>query len=176
VWFPEWETFYIVLATASGALTGLMFVVSALFGNIPDTPEDALHAFATPTVFHLANVLLLSLLFVMPWPTVLWLRLAVAVFGVSGSVYMLIVWRRAIRQSSYKPVFEDWLRYMALPLACYTAIFIAAAALRLRQTLSLFAIAGGSVLLLFVGIHNSWDNVVYITVGLKENARKKDAS
>ena len=85
--FPEWETFYIVLATAAGALTGLMFVVSALFGDIPETSEDAVHAFATPTVFHLANVLLLALLFVMPWPTVRWLRLVIGAFGFSGVVY-----------------------------------------------------------------------------------------
>jgi hypothetical protein len=165
VWFPEWETFYIVLGTAAGALTGLMFVVSVLIGSIPDATEETLHAFATPTVVHLGNVLLLSLVFVAPWPTVFMLNLALGSFGLCGTIYMLIVWRRAIRQTGYAPVFEDWFWYTALPLAGYVAILAASVGLRLRTSLCLFLIGGSAILLLFTGIRNSWDNLVYISVG-----------
>jgi hypothetical protein len=165
VWFPEWETFYIVLGTAAGALTGLIFVVSALIGNIPDATEETVHAYATPTVVHLGNVLLLSLVFVAPWPSVLLLNLTVGVFGSCGTVYMLLVWRRAIRQTGYTPVFEDWFWYTAMPLAGYVAIVAAAVALHWRTSVSLFLIGGSGVVLLFTGIRNSWDNLVYISVG-----------
>jgi hypothetical protein len=40
--FPAWETFYIVLGSAAGALTGLMFVVVALIANVSFGTEDAL--------------------------------------------------------------------------------------------------------------------------------------
>src|SRR5437667_7093948 len=111
--FPAWETFYIVLGSAAGALTGLMFVVVALIADAGVGTEDAVHAYGTPTVVHFSGVLVLSMLIVVPWPAMLQLNMALAVFGAAGTIYMLLVWRRALRQTSYKPVFEDWLFYTA---------------------------------------------------------------
>src|SRR5437773_974305 len=157
--FPAWETFYIVLGSAAGALTGLMFVVVALIADAGFGTEDSVHAFATPTVVHFSGVLVLSMILVVPWAAVLQLTVALAVFGAAGVGYMLVVWRRTLRQTSYKPVFEDWLFYTALPIAAYLTVLVAAWLLRQqRTTASLFVTAAGSVLLLCVGIHNAWDN------------------
>ena len=171
--FPAWETFYIVLGSAAGALTGLMFVVVALIAGVNFGSEDALHAYATPTVVHFSGVLVLSMLTVVPWPGTLQLTAALAVFGAAGTIYMLIVWRRAIRQTpTYKPVFEDWLFYTALPIAAYLTVLVAAWLLRQQRiTAGLFVTAAGSVLLLCVGIHNAWDNVIYIAIGRREAER-----
>src|SRR5205823_3040140 len=123
--FPSWETFYIVLGSAAGGLTGLMFVVVAIIADVNFGSEDALHAYATPTVVHFSGVLVLSMLLVVPWPGVLQLAVALGLFGVAGVSYMSIVWRRTLRQQkTYKPVFEDWLFYIALPIAAYAIVLI----------------------------------------------------
>jgi len=86
------------------------------------------------------------------------------------------VLRRARSQTDYKPVFEDWLCHTALPLVAYTSIL--AAAVRLSQRpMPLFVIGAATILLLFVGIHNSWDTVTYIVLSRKaERSRDEKAS
>src|SRR5205823_2589540 len=130
--FPAWETFYLLLGSAAGALTGLMFVVVVLLANVSFGTEEAVHAYGTPTVVHFSGVLLLSILLAVPWPGLPALVMALATFGVAGTIYMLIVIRRALQQKSYTPVFEDWLFYMAVPIAAYLML-LAAAALLFRQ-------------------------------------------
>ena len=87
---------------------------------------------------------------------------------------MLIVLRRALRQTSYEPVFEDWLFYTALPIAAYLTVLVGSWLLRQqRTTAGLFVTAAGSVLLLSVGIRNAWDNVIYIAIGRREADKTK---
>jgi hypothetical protein len=101
-------------------------------------------------------------------------RLAIASCGAAGVVYMLIVLRRAHRQTGYKPVFEDWLFHTALPLAAYAGILVAALGLPRRPTLLLFGVGAATVLLLFIGIHNAWDTVTYIVVLRWEEKHPRD--
>ena len=111
------------------------------------------------------------MLLVVPWPAMLQLNLALAVFGAAGTIYMMLVWRRALRQTAYKPLFQDWFFYIALPVVAYLTELVAAWLLRERPTAGLFVIAAGAVLLLCVGIRNAWDNVIYIAVGRREAER-----
>jgi hypothetical protein len=78
--------------------------------------------------------------------------------------YTLIVVRRARRQSTYKPVFEDWLWHTALPLAAYAALLLAAIDIPRNAERSLFVIAGAVLSLVLIGIHNSWDTVTYLAL------------
>ena len=162
--FPAWETFYVIVGSAAGALTGLMFVVIALVANARTGNEPQVDAFGTPTVVHFGAALLLSFLLAAPWPGTLSARISLALYGATGLVYMIIVVRRTRRVTEYQPVFEDWLFHGVLPFAAYIAVFIAAVGLRRASTLSLFAIGAAAVLLLFVGVHNAWDTVTYILV------------
>ena len=161
--FPGWETFYVVVGSAAGALTGLMFVVIALVAEARGSARQ-LEAFGTPTVVHFSAPLLLATILTAPWPAMLGLSLALGAFGVAGTVYMCLVLRRTRRQTDYKPVLEDWLFHAALPLAAYVAVLVAALGLPLRATPFLFVIGAAAVLLLVVGIHNAWDTVAYIVV------------
>jgi len=87
--------------------------------------------------------------------------------AVSGGVsYVIIVLRRARRQTDYQPVLEDWLWHTVLPLVSYTALVVAAIVLEGNAAPALFVIAAGTLLLLFIGIHNAWDNVTYIATEL----------
>src|SRR2546427_11006496 len=64
----QWESFYVIVGSSAGGLTGLMFVVVALVkeSSLPRTP-DSLDAFGTPNVIHFVAVLLLAAVLSAPW-------------------------------------------------------------------------------------------------------------
>jgi hypothetical protein len=162
--FESWANFYVIVGSSAGALTGLQFVVMALIADArrSDTSDDAINAFGTPTVLYFCDALLISAILSAPWPNLRYPAIALVVSGAAGVGYGIIVLRRAMLQKTYTPVFEDWLWFTALPLAANASVVAGAGMLTTRTTGGLFAIAAGSLLLLFVGIHNSWDTVTFI--------------
>jgi len=170
--FPEWETFYLIVGSSAGALAGLMFVVMALVADFGGT-ERQLQAFGTPTLVHFSAALLVSLILSAPWPAAWLAQLALLPFGLAGVGYMVVVLRRARRQTDYKPVAEDWLFHGALPLIAYISILVAGSGLPRRTSPHLFVLGGAAVLLVFIGIHNAWDTVTYIVVARWEARRER---
>ena len=64
----EWDSFYVIVGSAAGALVGLQFVVMTLIAERPPVRSpEAGSAFATPTVLHFSSVLLLSAVLRAPW-------------------------------------------------------------------------------------------------------------
>jgi hypothetical protein len=171
--FPAWETFYVIVGSSAGALTGLMFVVMALVAEFRGSARQ-IDAFGTPTVVHFGAALLLSAIVSAPWPAVLGARIALATFGAAATVYMVIVLRRTRGQTDYEPVLEDWLFHVVLPLVAYISILVAAVGLARRTVPLLFVIAAAAVLLLFIGLHNAWDTVTYVIVARWEAHRRTD--
>src|SRR4029450_13117043 len=92
--FPAWETFYVIVGSSAGALTGLMFVVMALIAESRGSAPQ-IDAFGTPTVVHFGAALLLTAIMTAPWPAVWTMRIALAVFGAVTAGYMVVVTRRA---------------------------------------------------------------------------------
>jgi len=173
--FPAWETFYVIVGSAAGALTGLMFVVIALVADFGGN-EAQLEAFGTPTVVHFGATLLLSIVVVAPWPVMLGAKLALMAFGAAGTVYMFIVSRRAYRQTDYTPVVQDWLFHSVLPSVAYVSVLVAGLGLPRERSFFLFTVGASAVLLLFVGIHNAWDTVTFIVVSRWERRRARQES
>ena len=160
--FQEWESFYVIVGAAAGALIGLQFVVMTLIAERPHlgTPEAGA-AFATPTVAHFGAALLLSALLRVPWHGIGSAAFAWGLAGLAGTIYMLIVARRMRRQRTYRPDWEDWLFHFVLPLVVYVVLAIAALPARTHPEEALLAVAAATLLLLFIGIHNSWDTIAY---------------
>lgn len=159
-----WSTFYTLVGTAAGSLTGLQFVVVALISDLPldgDSSETT-SAFSTPTIFHFGAVLVVTALLAAPWRTVAGPAISWGAAGLFGLIYTLITARRMRRQSLYAPVLEDWMFHVILPALAYAVFLVTAclAALYLRYVL--FGLAGAVLLLLVIGIHNAWDNVMYL--------------
>lgn len=156
-----WQNFYVIVGSSAGALIGLQFVVIALLAERIPVRAEAGQAFATPNVVHFASALLLSAVLCAPWrgirgPAVVW-----GVLGAAGIIYCSMIARRLAVQTTYRPVFEDWLFHGVLPFAAY-AIMAASAYLALAHTRqALFEIALSALILLFVGIHNAWDSAAY---------------
>ena len=160
-----WESFYAIIGTAAATLTGLMFVVITLTASIRNRgASDAQAAFNTPNVVHFCIALLISALLTAPWSGLQTPGLLLGLIGVGGTIYVSIILRRFTHLRNYKPVLEDWAWNVVIPFVCYTALFISAIMFLSNPVLAMFFIGAVSVLFLFVGIHNSWDVVTYITV------------
>jgi len=159
----QWESFYVIVGSSAGGLTGLMFVVVALVkeSSLPRSP-DSIDAFGTPNVIHFVAVLLLAAVLSAPWQRLQDPAHVVGATALAGVVYLLIVLRRMLRQPLYKPVLEDWIWHQILPMIGYAMLFVGAAGLSHDQNWALFTIGGVALLLLFVGIHNAWDTVAYV--------------
>lgn len=158
----KWDSFYAIVGSAAGALIGLQFVVITLVAERPQAgAAEAGAAFSTPTVGHFGAVLFLSLLLHAPWETITVAAVLWGALGIAGVVFSVIIALRMRRQPLYKPVFEDWLFYVALPLAGYAGLAITSFAVSSHMRAALFGVGGAAMLLLFSGIHNSWDSVSY---------------
>jgi len=161
-----WESFYVVVGSSGAALTGLQFVGIAIIAESKrGSTLREISAFGTPTIVHFCGVLLMSALVSAPWDQLTKLAFALGACGVAGVVYGVITVKRARQQTGYRPVFEDWLWHAALPIFAYAVLVVSAALLPSSQQRTLFAIGGVALLLLFIGIHNAWDAVTYITLG-----------
>jgi len=170
----QWESFYVIVGSSAGGLTGLMFVVVALVkeSSLPRNP-DTINAFGTPNVIHFVAVLFLAAVLSAPWTILKDPAHVVGATALAGIVYLLIVLRRMLRQSGYQPVLEDWIWHQVLPMIGYAMLFVGAAGMSHDQQWALFLIGAMALLLLFVGIHNAWDTVAYV-VGNPEGSGNQE--
>ncbi len=127
----QWESFYVIVGSSAGGLTGLMFVVITLAAD--------------------SHV--------------------IGATAIAGVVYVMIVLRRMLKQTGYKPVLEDWVWHQVLPMIAYAALFVGAAGMSHDQTWALFTVGGVALFLLFIGIHNAWDTVTYIAATRQQETR-----
>jgi hypothetical protein len=170
-----WQNFYVIIGTAAATLTGLMFVVITLIaGRHTRTPasSEGIATFSTPSVVHFCTALLVAAMLSAPWQ-VLWnASLLLGLCGLAGMAYTFVIIRRTLRQTTYQPVLEDWLWHIIFPFVSYTTFFITAIMLPANPVPTLFYIGAAMLLLLFIGIHNAWDNLTYITVDLPKSQNK----
>ena len=158
-----WQGFYVIIGSSGAALIGIQFIVITLIANMRLRPtSDSISAFATPTLMHLVNALLISAIMSIPWPSLFPMSIAVALCGVGGLAYCATVIRRARRQTYYRPEWDDWLWYALLPCSIYAVLMITSIFLRTISLVAMFLIGAMALGLLLVGIHNAWDSVTHI--------------
>ncbi|HVW74525.1 MAG TPA: hypothetical protein VHC39_12870 [Rhizomicrobium sp.] len=158
----EWDNFYVILGSAAGALIGLQFVVMTLIAERPTaTSGDAARAFATPTIVHLSCCLLIAALICVPWPDMATGACVGGAVGICGLFYMAAILLRMLRQSAYRPDWEDWTFHIVLPFLAYTLLVLSSLASIGHARQALFGVGVTTLLLLFIGIHNAWDAVAY---------------
>ena len=171
----QWDSFYVIVGSAAGALIGLQFVVVTLVAERPSLrTAEAGAAFATPNIVLFGTALLLSVLLRVPWrsitlPAALW-----GMIGLGGIVYTVVVARRIQMQRVYHPEVADWLFHVVFPLMAHTTLVLSALAGSSKMPEALFIVGGATVLLLFIGIHNAWDSITYhVFVNKQETERKR---
>lgn len=169
-----WDSFYGIVGAAAGALIGLQFVVMTLIAqNPPKAAAPAAAAFATPTIVHFSASLLLCALMRVPWPGLAYPAASWGLIGAGGVVYTALIGWRIGSQTVYRPVLEDWALHLAAPIVAYALLAAAAPLAFGRLTLAQFAVAGSTLALLFIGIHNAWDAIAFQV--FQTLARPRDA-
>jgi hypothetical protein len=158
--FRAWHDFYLLLGTAAATLIGAMFVVASIgAGFLTRRHGPEIGAFLTPTVIHLASVVLACIIAVVPgleWRT---LAVAFAAGGGAGIVYSSLVgWRIARRR---QVEWSDQIWYALIPIVGYGVILAAALTIFLDAVPDFAAVAVGLVLLLVASIRNAWDMIIF---------------
>ena len=170
-----WANFYVIAGSSAAALTGLMFVVISLVaGARTRSKSEGIATFSTPTVVHFCVALLIAATLSAPWHSLVPVSVLFTLTGLYGIAYSLHITHRARRNSAYRPQLEDWIWYSALPIAAFVAIVVAAIRLPGAPAGALFVLAGGTIVLIFIGIHNAWDVVTYLAV--EELAKPDEAA
>lgn len=160
--FGQWETFYVIVGSSGGALTGLLFVVVALAADrVRAGAAQGLGAFTSPSIFHFCTVLFISATIAMPRRSLTSLVVLLSLCALTGCVMTLMAVRRIARFERYQPVAEDWIWHAVIPLVAYVALLVAAILLSRATESALYVVASVSLGLLFVGIHNAWDAALY---------------
>lgn len=156
-----------MMGSSAAALTGLMFVVITLVTDAIRSrprPEDGLSTFSTPTVYHFCAALLISGILLAPWHS-LWVPgTAIAVLGVVGTIYIGRIAVRTWGLTSYQAELDDWIWYAVVPCIAYLTMLGSGLFLSHSPRVVLFALAGATFLLVFVGIRNAWDVVTYLAI------------
>ena len=170
----DWENFYVITGSAAAGLTGLTFVVIALAKEARRTATTALRAYVTPTIVHFGTVLALAAFLTIPGQTEKSLGLGFGAAGIGGLIYATVIIASMRRYASkYVPVSEDWIWHAILPSLVYAALLVMALLTRRRLEQSLYGVAASSLLLLFIGIHNSWDVAVSISVNRQNDSSQE---
>jgi hypothetical protein len=160
-----WENFYVIVGSSAAALTGLQFVVVTLIsGERGRASSEDIAAFGSPTVVHFCVALFVCATLSAPWESLVSAGIAIGGCGVVGCIYALVVTHRARSHARYKPVLSDWIWHVVLPLIAYLALLIDGIILSRIPFQSLFVIGAATLLLVYIGIHNAWDAVIFVTV------------
>ena len=161
----EWHDFYILLGTASATLVGLMFVAVSIGTSVFNEEHRApMKAFITPTVMHFAAVLFACV--VVTIPTHSWWTLGglIATGGLAGTIYCGTILVDLIIRHRFNVDLIDRLFYALLPLLGYLLALISAVLLITRSPASANLIAAALLTLLFAGVRNAWDMMVWIVI------------
>ena len=155
----KWHEFFIVLGAAAGTLIGAMFVVVSIASGLVKGSELSSRIFVTPTIIHLAFVLMSCALTLVPSLTRVTFG---ASAGVAGIVFIGYAGRNTFHIGHRRALeWSDHLWYSVTPLIAYllmivSGILVLEAAPGAVETLA-FALA----LLVISGIRNAWDLILF---------------
>jgi hypothetical protein len=179
----DWLSFYALVGSSAAALTGLTFVVVTIASDSDDVARSAsarlsgLRVFITPTAVHFGSALWVAALMSIPGQTAVTLEVLLTVTGLAGLAYCATLLRRMLGSfPGYTPFASDWIWNVVLPVAAYLALAAAGLMLPYRPAISLYGVSGAVLLLLFIGIHNAWDVVVWMTTERHAHRERRGGS
>jgi hypothetical protein len=155
----HWHDFFIVLGAAAGTLIGAMFVVVSIASGLVRGGELTSRIFVTPTIIHLAFVLMGCALTLVPSLNRLTLG---ASAGVAGIVFIGYAGRNVFHIGRRRELdWSDHLWYGIVPLLAYLLI-VAGAILVLKAAAGAIEILALALALLVIsGIRNAWDLILF---------------
>lgn len=176
--FEHWDSFYLLVGGAAGALIGLLFIVATLTrGRDRDSALHGASVYMSPVVLHLALVLAISALAAVPGIDPETGGRLVAVAGLIGVVASArVVYHLAIAKTFAGAHWTDMWCYGLAALAADLAMTGAASAVWWASTRAAdLAIGASLVAILLIAIRNAWDLVTWISaVNNSESAASPD--
>jgi hypothetical protein len=168
----DWANFYVIIGSCAGGLTGLTFVVIALASEAQRVNPAGVHSFVTSTIIHFGAVLVIAAFLCVPHQTLFSLAAGIGVVGGAGVIYIAWIAARIGRNiNSYEAVWEDWLCHVILPGLAYAALAAMGYWAPSHPEAALDGVAGASLLLLFIGIHNAWDIAVWMILRKQDDVK-----
>ena len=163
--FHDWENFYLLIGSASGALIGLLFVVVTLTaGQDRSETERGARLYVTPTVLHFALVLTVSAIATAPDLPLAATSVGIAGCAALGAIYMTSISIQLHRGNTPEIAhWSDFWFYGTLPAAAYVALAATAASVWITSSLTAYGIGFVLLGLLLIGIRNAWDLVTFLS-------------
>jgi hypothetical protein len=161
--FEHWDSYYLLIGTAAGALIGLLFVVATLnAGREVSDVTRGTKTYLTPTVFHFAIVVVVSALATAPGLPARTVGLLLGACAIVGLVYSAWI---CIRLRSGNMTGQHWSDFWYFGVAP-TAIYLGLGATSGTAWAAPSALPYGTgvllLLLMLVGIRNAWDLVTWL--------------
>jgi hypothetical protein len=155
----KWHDFFLVLAAAAGTLIGAMFVVVSIASGMIKGEALTSRIFVTPTIIHLAAVLM-SCAFVLV-PTLTRFGLGAAA-GIGGIVFLGYAGRNMFHiHRRDELVWSDYCWYGLTPSLAYLVMIVGAVLVLESARFAIEAIALALALLVISGIRNAWDLILF---------------
>ena len=160
--FSGWQAFYQMTGGAAATLTGLLFLVASLMSGRPMSASAVgVRLFTTPTVFHLASVLVISALALAPTGEGDLQSAVMTLWALFGLVYALTRAAGILRLAN-QTHWSDFWWYGFGPTTAYLALAGAAAATWAHAPHAVYLVALCLTALLVVSIRNGWDLVTWL--------------
>ena len=160
--FSGWQTFYQLTGSAAAELIGLLFIVSTLTrGHQHPDSQIGPKLFTTPTVFHLALVLVVSALALAPGTENKSACLVMMLCALAGCGYAIGI-AAGLHKLESPTHWSDFWCYGAAPAAVCIALAAAAGSAFGRVPRAAYAVWLALLVLLVVSIRNAWDLVTWL--------------
>ena len=155
----KWHDFFIVLGAAAGTLIGAMFVVISIASGLVRENELTSRIFVTPTIFHLAFVLIGCAFTLVPSLD----RESFGVgAGVAGIAFLGYAGRNMFHIGRRRAVeWSDHLWYGIAPVIAYLLVIVGAVLELKALPGALETLAVALALLVISGIRNAWDLILF---------------
>src|SRR2546426_5208337 len=163
--FHNWDSFYLLIGSAAGALLGLMFVVATLTAGIESSEVSrGAQVYITPIVFHFAVVVFVSVVSAVPGIPAPAVGVLLAVCAASGFAYCIATTIRICGPGwQSTPHWSDKWFYGIVPAIVYIGLVVAAlSAVWRTPDRAAYGIGAVMVALLLIGIRNAWDLATFI--------------
>lgn len=162
--FEGWDSYFLLLGGAAGALIGLLFVVAGLTSSLDrEARLRGASLYLSPVVFHFVIVVVVSAACLIPHLHPSHVAAVVGLCALAGAIHLGVVTREiGSHRTPASPHWSDLWCYGAAPLMLYLLLGGAAVGAELRQSWGPEAVAAATLALMLIGIRNAWDLVTWL--------------
>jgi hypothetical protein len=162
--FRDWSDFYLLVGSAAAALIGLLFVVASLTSGLErSTVQRGARLYLTPIIFHLAALVVLSAVAMMPEVPRPAAASVAGAAAAAGLLYAIMVVRGILGPTHEEsPHWTDKWFYGVAPGALYLLLGLVSAGMWLGADWPPMGQAAIALVLLLVAIRNAWDLATWL--------------